>query len=99
MAFSTGMKTPFSRRIGMNIAKMRNARDWSQEKLAERVDVDDSTVERWEYGSVVPCGLDVLKLAVVFGVGTDAIYDGLPRNVAALDALHSRKCEKQKALA
>ena len=63
----------------MNIAKLRNDHRWSQQQLAERVDVDDSTVQRWESGRVVPDGADIFKLSIAFGVSTDAIYAGLPR--------------------
>jgi len=64
----------------MNICNLRRKHDWNQEELAEKADVDDSTVQRWECGSVVPCGFDVYTLSVAFGVSTDAIYEGLPKS-------------------
>ncbi len=82
----------------MNIAKLRVEREWSQEKLAEKASVDTSTVQRWEGGSAVPCGFDICKLSSAFGVGADAIYTGLPKSVAELSRLHSRRCMEHASL-
>ena len=92
------MKTPFARRIGMNICALRIGHDWSQNELCAKVDVDISTVQRWECGCVVPDGFDVYKLSIAFGVGTDAIYKGLPKSVAELHRLHPRRCAEHSSL-
>ncbi len=91
-------KNPFAYKVGRNIAKLRNDHGWNQEKLAERTDVAETTVQRWECGHWVPNGFDVCKLAVVFEVSTEAIFAGLPRSIDELQSLHPRKCAEHSVL-
>lgn len=92
------MKTPISRRIGRNIAQLRGGCGWSQEKLAARAEVDASTVQRWECGERVPCGVDIYKLSLALGVSADEIFAGLPKSVAEVEEMHRRKCGEHPVL-
>jgi tetratricopeptide (TPR) repeat protein/transcriptional regulator with XRE-family HTH domain len=49
----------------------RKERKWSQEKLAEELQVDMGTVSRWERGERIPLIEHQQKLAVIFGPDVD----------------------------
>jgi DNA-binding transcriptional regulator YiaG len=40
----------------MTIYRLGDALRWSQQVLAEKVDADVTTAQRWESGGVAPCG-------------------------------------------
>ncbi len=59
--------------IGMNIRVLRKKQKWSQEQLAEKVNVSRQTVAKWENGEAVP---DIYKcqiLADLFQVSLDQL--------------------------
>ena len=72
----------------MNICRLRVRLDWTQQKLADEMEVDLSTVQRHESGRVLPNGFDLLKLSIALNVGIEEIYHGLPRQIAELNLLH-----------
>ena len=41
-------------RLSQNIAGLRHAAGWSQEELAQRLDVSRQAVSKWESGQVIP---------------------------------------------
>lgn len=53
------------------LAQLRKKNGWSQEELAERMDVTRQSVSKWESGQSVPDLEKVLKLSELFGVSTD----------------------------
>lgn len=53
------------------IVELRKKKGWSQEELAEIVDVTRQSVSKWESASSVPDLDKILKLADIFGVTTD----------------------------
>src|SRR6267142_4377904 len=74
-------------------AKLIEAREKSnltQEKLAEALKVEVSTIQRWEAGETTPQGRNKCKLIAFFGVPSE--YDLDLRR-------HSEKAEKSAALA
>lgn len=50
---------------------LRKSRGWSQEDLAERLDVSRQSVSKWESGASLPDLDRVLNLSRLFGVSTD----------------------------
>ena len=50
---------------------LRKCRGWSQEELAEQLDVSRQSVSKWESGASLPDLERVLKLCDIFGVSTD----------------------------
>lgn len=56
---------------GEKILKMRKARGWSQEELAERVGVTRQAVSRWEAGTAKPDADKIIAVCDLFGVSAD----------------------------
>ena len=53
------------------IIELRKKNGWSQEELAEKLDVSRQSVSKWEGAQSVPDMSRILKLSEVFGVSTD----------------------------
>lgn len=61
--------------IGEKIARLRIARGYSQEELAELLSVSRQAVSKWEINGALP-GIDkVLQLSEIFGVSTDDLLN------------------------
>ena len=60
--------------MGSVIRRLRTARGWTQETLAEQLHLTPQSVSRWETGQSLPDVSQVPQLARVFGVTTDALY-------------------------
>ena len=61
--------------IGENIQKLRRAAGWSQETLAEKLNVSRQTVAKWESGDSSPDLATAARLADIFGVSLDRLAD------------------------
>lgn len=85
------MKSPLTKRIGMNICQLRVRRDWTQQKLADEMDVDLTTVQRHESGRALPNAVDLYKLSLALKVTMEELYHGLPRQVAEVSQMHPWK--------
>lgn len=57
----------FALRLGSLIAKLRLDRDMGQEKLAELLQVDKSTLSRWERGLNPPKAYQLQRIAMALG--------------------------------
>jgi transcriptional regulator with XRE-family HTH domain len=53
------------------IIQLRKKRGWSQEDLAEKLNVSRQSVSKWEGSNSLPDLNKILKLAEIFGVSTD----------------------------
>ena len=62
--------------LGKNIAKRRNELGWSQEQLAEKMDVSFQTVSYWELEGTLPTTQKLERLAQVLGVRLDRLFAG-----------------------
>lgn len=51
----------------------RKQNGWSQEDLAEKLNVSRQSVSKWESGASVPDLDKILKLSNIFGVSTDCL--------------------------
>lgn len=61
--------------LGQNVARLRGVRGFTQEKLAEMVDVDRRYIQRIEAGTANP-GIDVLaRLKVALSVSWTRLLD------------------------
>lgn len=58
-------------RLSDKIGKLRKTNGWSQEELAERLDVSRQAVSRWEGATAQPDVANILQLSKLFGVTTD----------------------------
>lgn len=74
------------------IIRERKKKGWSQEELAEKVDVSRQAVSKWEAGQSTPDLDKILQISRLFGVTTDYL---LKDDVAAEDEVHLNYEEKQ----
>ena len=59
--------------FGRWLAEQRKTRFWSQSVLAEKLDVSQNSVSRWETGEAFPSPSHLQKIAELFGVTLDDI--------------------------
>lgn len=57
--------------LAEKISTLRKQRGWSQEDLAEQMDISRQSVSKWESRMSVPDLDKIVKLSVIFGVTTD----------------------------
>ena len=60
--------TTLVRSFGLGVRRLREARGWSQEDLAEHSDLNRSFVGEIERGTVTPSLVTVAKLSQAFGL-------------------------------
>ena len=58
------------------IAGLRRKNGWSQEELAEKLDVSRQAVSKWEGGQSTPDVERIVQMAELFGVSTDYLLRG-----------------------
>jgi transcriptional regulator with XRE-family HTH domain len=58
------------------IIKLRKKNGWSQEQLAEKMDVSRQAVSKWEGAQATPDLEKILQLSALFGVTTDYLLKG-----------------------
>ena len=63
--------------FGQNVARIRNEREFSQDKLAEKADIDRTYVSGIERGVRNPGIKVVIRLARALGVTVDALCKGV----------------------
>ena len=60
-------------KIGKYIVKLRKGKGWTQQQLAEHLNVTPQAVSKWECGEAVP-DIDILdKIAIIFSVTIDSV--------------------------
>lgn len=57
--------------LNQKIAQLRNDNNWSQEELAEKLNVSRQSVSKWESGQAKPDLDKIIALADIFDVSTD----------------------------
>lgn len=57
------------------IIKLRKINGWSQEELAEKLDVSRQAISRWENGTALPDAQNVLQISKLFHVTTDYLLN------------------------
>ena len=62
--------------VGKNIARLRKQHGLTQQELAERLDVTDKAISRWENGVGYPDVTIFPRLASIFGVTVDYLMAG-----------------------
>jgi len=67
--------------VGQNIAKLRKQHNLTQQDLAERLDVTDKAISRWENGVGYPDVTIFPRLAEIFGVSVDYLMAGEKRGI------------------
>ena len=62
-------------KLSDKIIKLRKTNGWSQEELAEKLDVSRQAISRWESAAAQPDATNILKLSKLFGVTTDYLLN------------------------
>lgn len=73
--------------LGKRVNELREARGWSQVRLAAELNVSKQTVSNWENGNILPSVDMLVRISGVFNVSTDYILglESVPRlNVEGL---------------
>jgi len=60
--------------IGQTIRRLRKEHNFTQEELAEQLNISAQAVSKWENGTSLPDISQVVPLASVFGVTTDVLF-------------------------
>lgn len=57
--------------LAEKIIMLRKRMNWSQEELAEKLNISRQSVSKWEVGATIPDLDKILKMSELFGVSTD----------------------------
>ena len=60
------------------VTSLRKQAGWSQEELAQRLDVSRQAVSKWESGQAMPDLDRVVRMSEMFGVSTDSLLRDIP---------------------
>lgn len=62
-------------RLPDKIVELRKRNGWSQEDLAEKINVSRQAISKWEGGTAQPDASNILQLSKLFGVTTDYLLN------------------------
>lgn len=62
-------------KLSDKIIQLRKANGWSQETLAEKLNVSRQAISRWEGATAQPDAANILQLSKLFGVTTDYLLN------------------------
>ena len=92
--------------ISEKIQLLRRENNWSQDELAEKLDVSRQSVSKWESGKALPDSEKVLAMAQLFDVSTDFLLkdemepifeeSAEPQEAEPSDEPQENKAEKKK---
>ena len=85
------------------ITELRKRNGWSQEELAEKLDVSRQSISKWESAQSTPDMNRILKMSKLFGVSTDYLLNDdmetLPGEIAEdTDAANARSVSMEEAV-
>lgn len=63
-------------RLSEKLTALRKSRGWSQEELAENLNVSRQSVSKWEAGQAAPELDKIVRMSELFGVSTDYLLKG-----------------------
>ena len=67
--------------IGNKILELRKFKNWSQEQLAEKMDVTRQTISKWELGETAPDLEQSKKLSKIFEISLDDLTNNEIKNI------------------
>ena len=62
-------------KLSEKIIQLRKVNSWSQEDLAEKLDVSRQAISRWENGTALPDANNILQLSKLFNVTADYLLN------------------------
>lgn len=80
--------------IGKTIADLRKAKGWTQVELAERLNVSDKTISKWESEAGYPEFTTLPQLANIFGVSLDYLITGKKEEPQIITMSKAELCAK-----
>jgi len=91
----------FAKRLGRHIAERRKQLEWTQEQVAERVNVDAETISRFERGANLPSLLTLEKLSTALHLTVGDLLSKqrteAANETAVFDALIARLSPDERA--
>ncbi len=57
------------------LVQLRKREGYTQEEVADRLDVSRQAISRWEMGTAVPDSINLLRISKLFGVSTDYLLN------------------------
>lgn len=85
-------------KLSDKIIQLRKTNGWSQEDLAEKLNVSRQAISRWENGTALPDSNNILQLSKMFNVTADYLLNedytsdnDIPCLKEAYDALDTKK--------
>lgn len=78
--------------VGKTIAKLRKSRNWTQVELAEKLNVSDKAVSKWESNAGLPETSQFPTLAKIFEVSIDYLMTGKGHEPMLLDTMNNANC-------
>jgi transcriptional regulator with XRE-family HTH domain len=75
--------------LGERIKENRNRLGFSQEKIAELVDVSRQAVTKWEANQSIPCMENLITLADIFGISLSELSGNTDKKVLNMRAVKS----------
>ena len=70
-------KAPELLRFGDNVRKLREQRDWTQEQLAEKSDLDQTFISGIERGTRNPTIITITKLSKALKTSVSRLWEGV----------------------
>ena len=80
--------------IGKFIAKCRKDQNLTQAQLAEKLNITDRSVSKWETGKSMPDSSIMLELCEILGISVNELLSG-----EAVDMEHFEKKSEEKLIA
>lgn len=77
--------------IGKTIANLRKSKGWTQVELAEKLDISDKTISKWESEAGMPEISQLPALSKLFDVSIDFLMTGKIDEMISLDDMDSVK--------
>ena len=62
-------------KLSDKITTLRKSNGWSQEDLAEQLNVSRQAISRWENGTALPDAQNILQISKLFGVSADYLLN------------------------
>ncbi|KRM15683.1 helix-turn-helix domain-containing protein [Companilactobacillus nantensis] len=62
--------------LGQRIKEERENRDWTQNELADKLNVSRQSISKWELGSAYPDIERLIQISDLFGVTLDSLIKG-----------------------
>jgi transcriptional regulator with XRE-family HTH domain len=72
-------KAPELVRFGENVRKRREEREWTQEQLAEKADLDQTFISGIERGARNPTIITITKLSKALKTSVSVLCEGIER--------------------